>query len=154
MENLEKFIVKAKANGWVGAESGGKKIGSPRRGSLDVVYEEGDFFYQDSFVGLTDFCGQEHICFKDEPIWSMAYYGYLVRPDLFNGSRTVEVLKKALAEMYRQNRFLGSFEYHYQQCEYRDSNRGDFKNFEGREEILLEGTLVYELRYFGGLVRK
>lgn len=154
MENLESFIVKAKANGWVGAEPGGKKIASSRLGSFDVTFEDRNLFYQDSFVGLTDFCGQEHVCFKGDAVWSQAYYGYLVRPDLFDGSRTVEILRMALGSMYREGRFLGSFSFRHELCEYQDSNQGDFKNFHGKEKILLDGTLVYELRYFGGLVRK
>ena len=154
MENLEKFILKAKANGWVGAMPGGKKIGPSRLGSYDVTFEEGDFFYQDSFVGLSDFCGQEHICLKNDPVWSQVYYGYIVRPDLFNGPRTVEVLRSALSAMYSEERFLGNFEFRYQECKYKDVNSGNYKKFQGKEEIFLENTLVYELQYFGGLVRK
>lgn len=127
---------------------------SSRPGSFDIIFEEENFFYQDSFVGLSDFCGQEHVCYKGEPVWSQAYFGYLVRPDLFNGSKTVEILRLALGAMYRESRFLGGFEFNHQQCRYRDSSQGDFRNFHGKEEILLEGTVVYKLRYFGGLVRK
>lgn len=154
MENLEKFIVKAKANGWVGAEPGGRKIPSSRVGAFDIVFNEGNFFYQDSFVGLSDFCGQEHICFKDEPVWSQAYYGYIVRPDLFDRHLAVQILKLALGHMYGQGKFLGGFEFHQEKYEYRDVNQGDFRNFHGKEEILSSGVLLYELRYFGGLVRK
>ena len=154
MENLERFIVKAKANGWVGAEPGGKKVSPSRLGSLDVTFEEGDFFYQDSFVGLTDFCGQEHICFKGEPVWSQAYYGCIVRPELIDGPRIVEVLKAALGAMYLQNRFLGSFEFSYRECVYQDMSHGDFSNFSGQEEICIKGDVAYRLQYFGGLVRK
>ncbi len=75
MENLERFIIKAKANGWVGAEPGGKKISSACLSSLDVTFKEGDFFCHDSFVGLSDFCGQEHIYYKGEAVWSQAYFG-------------------------------------------------------------------------------
>ena len=152
-ENLERFIVKAKANGWVGAEPGGKKIPSSRLGSLDVTFEEGDFFYQDSFVGLSDFCGQEHVCFKGEAVWSQAYYGYIVRPELIDGSRTVEVLRAALGSMYRERRFLGSLEFTHGAFVYQDMNQGDFTNFSGQEEIRVEGEVAYRLQYFGGLVR-
>lgn len=154
MENLEHFIIKAKANGWVRAEPGGKNISPSRLGSLDIAFEEGDFFYQDSFVGLSDFCGQEHICFKGEPVWSQAYYGCIIRPDLIDGPRTVEVLKTALGAMYRENRFLGSFELPHKEYIYRDTNKGTFSNFSGQEEIHIKDEVVYRLQYFGGLVRK
>ena len=105
-------------------------------------------------MGLTDFCGQEHVCFKGEAVWSQAYYGFLTKPDLFDGRKTVEVLRAALGSMYGQGRFLGGFEFQHQQCTYRDSNTGNYENFQGEEEIALEGIVVYRLRYFGGLVRK
>ena len=151
---MEKFIINAKANGWVGAQPAGKKISSSRKGSFDITYEEGDFFYQDSFVGLTDFCGQEHVCFKNEPVWSMAYFGYVVQQGLFTSKQTVEVLRSALGALYREGRFLGEFRHHHEKCEYHDVNHGDFRNFHGKESIHQDGVLVFELRYFGGLVRR
>lgn len=154
MENLEKFIIKAKANGWVGAEPGGRKVPPSRRDSLDVVFEDGDYFYQDSFVGLSDFCGQEHVCLKGEAVWSQAYYGYIIRPDLIDGARTVDVLRAALGAMYRQGKFLGHFEFLYKDFVYNDMNTGDFSNFSGQEEIRIRGEVAYRLRYFGGLVKK
>ena len=54
-QSLEEFIVKAKANGWAGAESGGKKLPSSKLGSYDISFESGDFYYHDSFVGLSDY---------------------------------------------------------------------------------------------------
>jgi hypothetical protein len=118
------------------------------------MYEEGDSFYQDSFVGISDFCGQEHICLKNEAVWSMAYYGYLVRPDIFSNKQTIEVLRVALQALYSEKRFLGDFLFRTGTCTYVDSNFGDYKRFHGTEKILLDGTLVYELKYFGGLVQK
>lgn len=150
LENLEKFIIKAKASGWVGAMPGGKKIESSRLDSFDITFTEGEFFYQDSFVGLLDFCGQEHVCYKNEAVWSMAYFGNVIQPDLFDST----FLKSALATLYRENRFLGEFTYRQGKYEYRDKNEGDFKSFQGKEEIWSEGVKIYELKYFGGLVRK
>ena len=154
MENLERFIIKAKANGWVGAEPGGKKVSPSRLGSLDVTFEDGDFFYQDSFVGLSDFCGQEHICYKGEPVWSQAYYGCIVRDDLIDAAHTVEVLRAALGAMYREGRFLGSFEFPHGEYIYQDKNDGSILNFSGQEEIRIRGEVAYRLQYFGGFVRK
>ena len=48
MDELEKFIIKAKANGWEGSEGGGKKIESSRLGSMDIVFNQGDYYYHDS----------------------------------------------------------------------------------------------------------
>src|SRR3989338_405506 len=124
--NLEQFIIKAKANGWVGALKGGKKIAASRKGSYDIIYDESDFHYHDSFVGFSDFCGQEHVTHKNEPVWSMVYYGYLLEPKKFTGDEAVTVLVKALSKMYQdENRFLGSFYFSEGPYEYRDMNFGD-----------------------------
>ena len=86
---------------------GGKKIGASRQGSFDIIFDDGDLHYHDSFVGFSDFCGQEHVTHKSEPVWSMVYYGYLLAPDKFSGTEAVTVLKNALSKMYGQGRFLG-----------------------------------------------
>src|SRR3989338_11482778 len=87
----------------------GKKIEASRRGSYDITYDEGDFHYRDSFVGFSDFCGQEHVTFKGEPVWSMAYYGYLLQPKIFSGHDAVKVIEKAFGKLSHENRFLGGF---------------------------------------------
>ncbi|MCK5021657.1 MAG: hypothetical protein KAR54_00205 [Candidatus Pacebacteria bacterium] len=154
MDKLEKFIIKAKANGWVGTEKRGEKIKSSREGAFDIIYNEGDYHYHDSFVGFSDFCGMEHITYKKEPVWSMAYYGYLLEPDMFSGDEAVDILKDALGEMYKQGRFLGGDVFKKGKFEYRDMNFGGYKKFNGVEKIYMDGKLVYELIYFGGLVKK
>ena len=152
--NLENFIVKAKSNGWVALEPNGKNIPPSKIGSYDIIFDDGDFHYHDSFVGLSDFCGQECVTLSGEPIWSMAYQGYLLKPDEFTGEDAIRVLKPALGKMYREGRFLGGISSHIGEAEYRDINDGDYKRFSGTEQIWNKGKLVYELRYFGGLVRK
>jgi hypothetical protein len=154
MQILESFIVKAKANGWVGSFYNGKRIGPSRKGSCDIIFEEGDWHYHDSFVGFSDFCGQEHVTIKGEPVWSMVYYGYLLQPERFTGDQAVKILKEALGKMYAEGRFLGGFLYKQDVFEYRDMNIGDFRRFNGIEKIIMSGELVYELVYGGGTVRK
>lgn len=153
--DLEQFIIKAKSNGWVGILKDGKKKEASRRGSHDITYDEGDFHYHDSFVGFSDFCGQEHVTYKNEPAWSMVYYGYLLEPKKFTGDEAVTVLLKALPKMYQdEHRFLGGFHFKDGSYEYRDMNLGDYKRFNGVEKIFKNGELVYELIYCGGTVKK
>lgn len=153
--DLEQFIIKAKANRWVGAIKGGRKIPASRKGSYDIVFEEGDYHYHDVFVGFSDFCEQEHVTFKGELVWSMVYYGYLLAPERFTGEEAVVVLKDALSTMYeRENCFLGGFRFAASPYKYRDMNFGDYKRFNGVEKIWKNNELVYELSYCGGIVRK
>jgi hypothetical protein len=53
---LERFIVRAKAHTYV---SGAGQAESSRAGSHDLVFEDGDWSYRDSYLGGTDFLGQE-----------------------------------------------------------------------------------------------
>lgn len=153
--DLEQFIVIAKANGWVGVLKGGKKIEASRKGSQDITYDDGDFHYHDSFVGFSDFCGQEHVTYKNDPVWSMVYYGYILEPKKFTEDEAVTVLQKALSKMYEEEkRFLGGFHFVEGSYEYRDMNFGDYKRFNGIEKIFKNGELVYELIYCGGIVKK
>ena len=153
--DLEQFILNAKANGWVGALKGGKKIEATRKGSYDITYDEGDFHYHDSFVGFSDFCGQEHVTCINEPVWSMVYYGYILEPAKFTADEAVGVLLKALPKMYQdERRFLGGFRFVDGPYDYRDMNFGDYKRFNGIEKIYKDDELVYELIYCGGTVKK
>lgn len=138
----------------MGVLKDGKKVQASRQGSCDIVYDEGNLHYRDSFFGFSDFCGQEHVTQNGEPVWSMAYYGSLLPPKKFTGDEAVVILKRALSKMYDENRFLGGFFYTEGPYEYRDMNFGDYKRFNGVEKIFKNGELVYELLYFGGTVRK
>ena len=84
----------------------------------------------------------------------MAYFGKILDDDLIEGKKVVEILKNSLAELYQQNRFLGPFQTQVGNYIYQDSNFGDLKHFHGVEKILVNQKIAYELRYFGGLVRK
>ena len=96
---LEKFILKAKQAGYVRACKGGKKISPTRKGSTDLVFDQGDYHYHDSYVGNTRFAGQETVCYQEKTIWSMIYYGYLVEPNLISQKEYEFFLKEALADL-------------------------------------------------------
>ena len=58
MEGLERFIVAAKAAAFVG---GGTILKSSRPSSHDIGFELGNRRYLDSYLGGTDFLGQETV---------------------------------------------------------------------------------------------
>ena len=153
-QDIEKFIVRAKQAGWVNAISGGRKIQSSRMDSLDIVFDESGFHYQDSFVGASDFCGQEHVCNEGSAVWSQVYYGVILKPELITAAQVIGVLRASLAALYSEDRFLGGFLFQQGEFEYRDMNFGDFRKFNGIEKVWRNGELVYELTYFGGMVRQ
>jgi hypothetical protein len=147
---LEQFIVAAKAATYVGD---GRKLASSRPGSHDLGFDDGEWRYLDSYFGGTDFLGQETVCLRDEPVWSMLYYGYITRPDLIDGARAGATIKAALSAMYREGRFLGGWEWTGSHGTYRDSSTGDVAHFRGRETITVNGIEAYALDYAGGLVK-
>lgn len=147
---LDRFIVLAKRQTYVG---GGAKVASSRTGSHDLTFADGDWSYRDSYFGGTDFLGQETVWLRDEPVWAMNYYGYILRPDLIDAHRAGATIKSALSAMYAEGRFLGGFEWTGPHGTYRDSSTGDAAHFHGREVIEVGGVEAYVLDYFGGLVR-
>jgi hypothetical protein len=147
---LERFVVLAKSHTYVG---GGDPVAPSRPGSHDLAYAEGPFGYLDSYVGGSDFLGQELVTYDGVPVWALNYFGYLLRPDLIDAALAGFVIRAALTQMYREGRFLGGFEHTVQGHTYTDTSEGDVTRFTGTEWISRDGERLYELRYHGGLVR-
>jgi Domain of unknown function (DUF5680) len=151
IENLHDFIISAKAACYVGD---GCKTKSSRQGSHDLGYAQADFKYLDCYYGGTDFIGQECVWFCGAPVWTMNYYGRILRADLIDGERAGQVIKAALSSLYREERFLGGFDSGYAPYRYIDTNAGTFESFTGIETIMREAVVCYRLDYHGGLVRE
>lgn len=147
---LDRFIVLAKRQTYVGD---GAKAAPSRTGSHDLTFADGNWSYRDSYFGGTDFLGQETVWLRDEPVWAMNYYGYILRSELIDASRAGATIKAALSAMYAEGRFLGGFEWSGPYGTYRDRSTGDAAHFHGREAIEVGGVEAYALDYFGGLVR-
>ena len=149
LDELSRMVVAAKRATYVG---GGMKAAPSRAGSHDLVWEEGDWRYRDSYFGGTNFIGQETVWHGAEPVWAMNYYGFILRPDLIDGQRAGETIKAALSEMYGQGRFLGGFSWSGPHGDYVDRSSGGVDHFFGREAILVGQLEAYELHYCGGLI--
>jgi len=150
LEQLSTFIVHAKSATYVG---GGVQSLPYRPGSHDLQFHEGNFSYLDSYFGGADFIGQEVVYFRGQPVWAMNYYGRILEPSLITGAETGQIIQASLAELYRQGRFLGSFEHATDNGTYFDTNLGDVTSFTGREWITRDNVTVYDLVYHGGLIK-
>jgi hypothetical protein len=146
---LNQFIVKAKTATYVG---NGQPKTSCRLGSHDLEYIDSDFVYRDSYFGGQDFLGEEAVWFQQQPVWGENYYGKVLRPDLITAEQTGLMIKRSLMEMYSQGRFLGGFQYFWEDLLYMDENSGNVESFYGTEEIRIHGVLVYRLHYHGGMI--
>jgi len=150
VSTLHAFIIRAKAATYVGS---GQRLLSYRLGSHDLQYFDGDWAYHDSYLGESDFIGEEIVYFQRQVVWGMNYFGYILQPDRINSAQAGHVIKVSLTRLYQEGRFLGGFEYTVDDLRYVDTNEGDVQLFHGKEWIEREGQIVYELLYLGGLVK-
>jgi hypothetical protein len=150
LELLHAFVVRAKAATYIG---GGARSLSRHPGSHDLEYREGVFSYLDSYFGGSSFIGQEVVFFGDRPVWAMNYYGRVLEPQLISAREAGQLLQESLSELYKQERFLGGFEYTTDAGTYVDTNAGDLASFTGTEWITRGNVKVYELIYHGGLIQ-
>jgi len=150
IEELTAFIVRAKAATYVG---NGQHIEPCRTGSHDLRFRDQGWSYHDSYFGGTDFIGEEVVYLGNRPIWAMNYYGRILRDDLLTGAQAGQMIKTSLSRMYKEDRFLGGFEYTENDLTYVDTSEGNVKFFRGREFIRRGSEIVYELDYHGGLIR-
>src|SRR5512138_844411 len=132
LKELHAFIVRAKAATYVGD---GDHIAPCRTGSHDLRFSDGEWAYLDSYFGGTDFIGEEVVYFAGKPVWAMNYYGRILRDELLTAAQAGQMIKVSLSRMYKENRFLGGFEYSENDLTYVDTNKGNADSFDGREFI-------------------
>jgi hypothetical protein len=150
LEQLHAFIVRAKAEAYVG---GGKKSLAYRPDSHDLQVSESEFAYLDSYFGGTDFLGQEVVYWQGRAVWVMNYYGHILEPVSIGAADAGGIIQESLSNLYQERRFLGGFRHQTRTGLYIDTNEGDVKSFKGLEWIEKREVRVYELLYHGGLVK-
>jgi hypothetical protein len=148
---LEQFLVRAKQHTYAGD---GKKLLPYRLGATDLQYIEGDWAYHDSYLGESDFIGQEIVYYQGKPVWGMNYYGVLRQPERLTAAQAGEMIKQSLSRLYQEGRFLGGLSHQVGALRYTDQSQGDARSFRGREQITDGDEVVYELVYHGGLLRE
>ena len=149
-DQLHTFIVRAKAATYVGS---GQKLLPYRLDSHDLQFFDGDWAYHDSYLGESDFIGQEAVYYQGRAVWAMNYYGRILNPGRITSAQAGAMIRASLTRLYAEGRFLGGFELSEGELTYVDTNQGDPEFFTGREWISREEEVVYELVYHGGLIR-
>jgi hypothetical protein len=150
LNTLHDFIVRAKRATYVG---GGPKLLPYRLGSHDLQFMEGDWAYHDSYLGESDFIGQEVVYLHGKVIWGMNYFGRIVQPERITSAQAGQIIMTSLTKMYAEGRFLGRFENPVERFRYVDTSEGDVRFFQGKEWIAHGDEIVYELVYHGGVVK-
>ncbi len=138
------FLIKAKKATYAGY---GSETTPSRLNSHDLEFREGELYYLDTYLGGSNFAGEEAVWEKNLPIWSMNYCGRILAPG-FDG----DFLKEALTHVSSELPYRGPASYQKEQLIYNCSIEGDFDWFNGYEAIYYEELKVYECYFHGGKI--
>ena len=129
LNELAKFLVKAKKNAWAGDAN---EVEPTRLGFKRHVWKEGDWEYEDEYTGHYCAPGQEFAKFQGRRVWAMSYDGGM--KEEYWGNREYpkyifEHLKKALLLVTEDRPFRGPSIYEEGDLSYHCAVEGDIKRF-------------------------
>lgn len=150
--DLYLFLKKASQSTWA---NNGKSMNSPEReGFTELEYQEGDWFYKDSFAGSVRSWGTELVRFQSKPIWNCVYGGGMVDGKEELSDETYTFLKEALKITHKSNQSVrGPEVFEKDDWRYVYQQKGDISLFNGYEEIFFQDELVHFYRTLGGMIR-
>jgi len=126
-------------------------------GSTTLWYESGDWKLHDNYFGGEPYGGRTVISYKNKPVWIMVYYGWL-DDTVSDINEAYLFLRKALRAKKdppvgeAEETFRGPKEFREGKFKYVNNWEGALENYSGKEEIYLDGDLIYTAMYMGGLV--
>jgi hypothetical protein len=145
------FLLRAKQNTYA-AKAG--QVASSRPQSHDLAYQEGDWYYYDTYLGGFAFSGEEAVWNAGVPVWAMNYYGSMIGiaspqevPDGFG-----DFLKHALMAVPAEAPYRGPKHFAEDRFTFTCRWNGDPTRFDGEEEIAYDGKIIYHLHFHGGLI--
>jgi len=119
-------------------------------GSVQYEHADGPWLYRDVYyLGNGIFPGIEVVHHDGRPVWSVSYFGD------FSGmseGQADRMLQPALVEHAETARTHLSVDHAYDGFRYTCAGTGTRESFAGREEITVDGRLVYWLQYAGGFI--
>ncbi len=145
IEKLIEFRLEANKNTYAAYMN---KVAPTRYDSHDFSYSNGLYTYHDTYVGGEQFAGEEAIWYDGKSQYAMNYMGRVLTQH-FSGDFLKEALRKADKVMpYRGPEYYQSGEYTYK-CDV----VGDFRWFQGHEEIYWNSQKTYECYFHGGTTK-
>ncbi len=151
MENQNEFVpflLQAKKNTYAGDGS----LSAPSRpASKDLIFQQGDYLYLDTYLGDVDFIGEEAVWHHQKPVWAMNYYGRMLTGEIPEGFS--HCLKGALQNVPIEAPYRGPARFQNGPFEYTCRWKGDLDRFEGAEQISVNGQVIYRLTFHGGSLR-
>lgn len=169
-ESFRDFLVKAKQNGY-GSEA--PRMSTTASGMHVIDFVDGNFSYQDNFVGGNPFAGFEHVSYHDEerlwtpakmdyfvPIWGMSYYETDFEEGInLTAAHLREILGRVLQNPDKELPVRGPLGL---DIDLRGSGRVKYTfepergsklgNFSAEETIRLDGRRVYVAKFIGGVI--
>lgn len=151
LNKLQEFIHKAGAATYAG---GGKPEKAPeRKGFTELIYQDGDFSYRDSYTGFIRSRGMEVVRYKNTPVWSSLYGGGMAEGNEKLANETFNFLVKCLIANKDFDSFRGPDNLKEDGWEYKYQQQGNVEEFNGYEEIYFQGNLVFFHRIIGGTIK-
>ncbi len=144
-QRIVAFLIRAKQKTYAGK---GAETDSSRPGSHDLIWQEDDLMYYDTYLGGEQFAGEEALWIDGVPYWSMNYMGR-VTGENFSG----DFLKEALRHVPADKPWRGPESYRSGDYLYTMESTGDAGWFQGRETICCQGREIYECFFHGGIIR-
>lgn len=148
-DQLHKFIHKASLATYVGGGSYEKVVERP--GFLELIFQDGDWCYRDSYAGFYRSSGSEVVRFKNQVVWVSSYCGGMVTGFEKLADQTFDFLKQSMLAKPDLS-FRGPDDFKYGDWEYRYHQIGDVAQFTGHEEINYQGKLVFFHDIIGGKI--
>jgi len=145
IKELNEFLIRAKRATYAGH---GAETVSCRPSSHDLRYAEGELMYYDTYLGGELFSGEEALWRGETPLWCMNYTGRVIGEN-FSG----DFLKEALYNPPGDFPLRGPGLYEKGGYTYRSEVNGSMEWFDGHEEILFDGVVIYECLFHGGAVK-
>lgn len=150
-DDLIHFIDAASLAAYAG---GGTVEKDPERpGFKELIYEDGDWSYRDSYTGFIKSRGMEVVRYQGEPVWSALYGGGMLKDNKELVRACFKFLKQALSVNNKGFvSFRGPGEMRLGEWEYVYEQEGDVEDFKGYEEIWHKEEIVFFHRVIGGMI--
>lgn len=142
------FLIQAKKNTYAGD---GTLAAPSRPASKDLIFQQGDYMYLDTYLDSVDFIGEEAVWHRQKPLWAMNYYGIMLTDEIPEGFS--HCLKGALQNVPVEAPYRGPARFQDGPFEYTCQWKGGLDRFEGTEQIRLDGAVIYQLTFHGGSLK-
>lgn len=148
LEELRAFLIDANKHTY---STGDESLNTKEKdGSTTILYQNNGWKFHDNFFGGEPYGGREVVFHEDSPVWMMVYYGYI---ETGTSAETIyPVLQKALRQMPQDAPFRGPEKMKEGELYYHNIWSGTIEKFSGKETISMNGKIVYEASYIGGVV--